>query len=117
MSEHRMKNLERAVAARTEFARARAEFKDDLGRMDPGEAARLLAGRLVDDPSAIGRFPVGELLCAVPFVGKTKARLLARMSGRIGLSERVGDLDRDQREALAGALRDYAWVVERRDAA
>lgn len=109
--EGRLGNLKVANQVRTK----KSQFKEDLGLMPEAEACRLLADRLVNDPSGImGAMSVKEVLLAINGIGKTKALMMAKAAQHTSVVEKVRDLPEFRRHALAKELRERAEFVETR---
>lgn len=108
-----------ALAIANERRVAKARLKESWAPPRAGQdVLREIAGML-EDPKETHRldaFKVGELLLAVPGVGRTKARQLAIAAERLELMNKVGPLTARQRGVLAEVLRDRAVEVEARHA-
>lgn len=111
--DQRMAALAKAQEARI----GKARLKDSWAGRPGHEVLREVAGLLEDEQERrLDAFKIGELLTAVPGVGKNKARNLAIAAERLELMAKVGPLTPRRRQVLAQVLRDRAEDVEERHA-
>lgn len=103
-------NLRKANEVRTR----KSHLKRDLAMVGQAEACRLVADRLVNDPSSIRAFTVEELLLSIEGIGTVKARKMAQSADWVPLTDRVGKLTERRCGLLARSLRSRADEVEQR---
>lgn len=105
-----------ALAKANEKRCAMAAIKRDLRATKNREIGCAVAADLIDQGRA-DDMRVGDLLNAIPYVGKAAILRMSRKAGIVTLDRRIRDLSDRQRRVLASLLRHRDLVFPRTRAA